>query len=90
MEFSWDEDKRLRTLADRNLDFLDANLFFDGRPVLHVPSPRNSEDRVKSTAQLGMYIFTLVWMWRGRKQHIISIRRAHAKEIREYRQLHYG
>jgi uncharacterized DUF497 family protein len=32
--FEWDETKRLKTLAERGLDFRDARLLFDGRPCL--------------------------------------------------------
>ena len=33
MEFEWDERKRVQIVAARKLDFFDADLFFDGRPV---------------------------------------------------------
>ena len=52
MEFSWDENKRLKTLDSRGLDFIGARLFFDGRPVVHQPTARHDEDRWKSTAAI--------------------------------------
>ena len=90
MEFSWDENKRLRTIADRRLDFIGARRFFDGRPAIHQPSPRNDEDRWKTTAMIDDVPYTVIWLWRDEKHHIISMRRAHAKEIRAYRQLYNG
>ena len=33
MEFEWDEDKRRRVLAERNVDLIDAALIFEG-PVI--------------------------------------------------------
>lgn len=88
MRYSWDEAKREKTKDERGLDFADAQLFFDGRPASHEPSPRNDEDRWKTTALIEGAFYTVVWMWRDDKQHIISMRRAHDKEIRKYRELH--
>ena len=89
MEFSWDESKRQQTIADRNLDFRRADLFFDGRSVVHQSTPRNGEDRWKSTVRFeDLLFYTMVWTWRVESRHIISLRRAHAKEIRKYRDLY--
>ncbi|HZD91926.1 MAG TPA: BrnT family toxin [Pseudolabrys sp.] len=88
MEFEWDESKRAQVLEDRGLDFVDADLFFDGRAVSHQPTPRMEEDRWKTTAIIENAYFTLVWCWRGGKIRVITMRRAHEKEIRTYRQLH--
>ena len=49
--FEWDEAKRQRVLAERGLDLRDAEGLFDGRPINHVPSPRNEELRFASTAR---------------------------------------
>ena len=88
MEFEWDERKRAQVLEDRGLDFRSARLFFDGRPVIHQPSPRNDEERWKTTAMIEGAAFTLVWCWRDEAVRIISMRRAHEQEIRTYRQIH--
>ena len=88
MEFSWDEAKRLWTIKDRAIDFIEARDIFDGRPVVHQPTPRGEEDRWKSTAMSRDLLFTVIWVDRGDKRHIISMRRAHGHEIRHYRQLH--
>lgn len=87
--FEWDETKRLKNLADRHLDFADAGIVFDGRPVVHIPSVRNGEDRVVSVTRIGAKLFTLVWMWRGKKRRIISFRRAQHGEERIYQKF-YG
>ena len=90
MEFEWDEQKRDQVISGRALDFDDAILFFDGRPVSHQPSPRGGEDRWKTTAIVeGAYV-TLVWCWRAEKIRVNTMRRAHEKEIRAYRQIHGG
>ena len=87
MRFSWDESKRLRTIADRALDFRDATFFFGGRPALHQFSPRRDEERWKTTVERNEVFFTLVWTWRDDTRHLISMRRAHDKEVRKYREL---
>jgi uncharacterized protein (DUF4415 family) len=44
--FEWDEAKRRANLDRRGLDFEDADLVFDGRPVTTAASLRNNEDRL--------------------------------------------
>jgi uncharacterized DUF497 family protein len=85
MDFEWRESKRQKTLKERCLDFADAYRFFDGRPVIHQPTPRAGEDRWKSTAFFEGKFFTVVWMWREDKIRIISMRRSHAQEEERYR-----
>jgi hypothetical protein len=90
MEFEWDERKRGRIIEDRALDFASAHLFFDGRAVIHQPSPRHGEDRWKTTTKIEGSFFTVVWTWRGKRLRVISMRRAHEQEIRTYRETHGG
>ena len=71
-----DEAKRLANLDRRGLDFEDADLVFDGRPVTTAELLRNNEDRFVSTAEIGGKLYTVVWMWREANQRIISFRRA--------------
>lgn len=85
--FEWDEAKRLTNLTRRSLDFEDSALLFDGRPVATAPSLRNNEHRFVSTAKVDGKLYTVVWMWRGENQRIISFRRASRGEERAYRQL---
>ena len=45
MDFEWSEAKRLRVLKARNLDFIDAQATFDGRPIClnsHRAAPKNA------------------------------------------------
>jgi uncharacterized protein len=83
----WDEAKRLDNLSRRGLDFADADLVFDGRPVTTAPSRRNDEDRFVSTAEIDDKLYAVVWMRRGENQRIISFRRASHGEERAYRQI---
>ena len=90
MEFEWDEDKRQKTLRERSLDFADAFQFFDGRPAIHQPSPREGEERWKTTARFDGMFFTVVWMWRDATIRVISMRRSHEQEERKHRSVFCG
>ena len=80
--FEWDEAKRLKNLEKHYLDFRDTPIIFDGRPVVHVPSTKNNEDRFASVAQVGEKFYTVIWTWREDRHRIISFRRArHGEEI---------
>jgi uncharacterized protein len=82
--FEWDETKRLKNKARRGLDFADASLIFDGRPLVTAPSSRSNEERFVSTAEIDGYLYSVVWTWRGQNQRIISFRRASDAEERAY------
>ena len=90
MEFEWDERKRAQIIEDRALDFASANRFFDGRSAIHQPTPRNGEERWKTTAQIESAFFTVIWTWRGKNIRVISMRRAHEQEVRKYRETYGG
>jgi uncharacterized protein len=86
--FEWDENKRTKTLKERGLDFRDARLIFDGRPVVHIPAYKNDESRFISVAMIGQRLFSVVWTYRGDWRRIISFRRARDGEEKAYRQIH--
>ena len=88
MIFEWDEEKREAIRRARGLDFADAHLFFDGRPVVVIPSPRNSEERWKTIARIEGSFYALVWTWRGEVVRVISMRRAHDDEEGAHRAIH--
>jgi uncharacterized protein len=90
MRLSWDEAKRLKTIEDRDLDFASVLTFFDGRAAIHQPTPRNGEDRWKTTAEIEGKFFTVVWLWRDGARHVISMRRAHDQEIKKHGERHGG
>lgn len=88
MEFIWDEGKRERVLAERGIDFLRiAHSFFDGRPLLSVPVPREKEERTLSIGPMEGKLFAVVWMWRRGTVRIITARRARNAEEKQYRAL---
>jgi uncharacterized protein len=85
--FEWNEAKRLANLDRWGLDFEDADLVFDGRPVTTAASLRNNEDRFVSTSEIGGKLYSVVWIWRDANQRIISFSRASRGEERAYRQI---
>jgi uncharacterized DUF497 family protein len=86
--FEWDENKRAKTLKERGLDFRDARLIFDGRPVVHIPAFRDDEARFVSVAKIGTKFFSVIWTWRDDCRRIISFRRARDGEEKAYREIH--
>jgi uncharacterized DUF497 family protein len=58
-----DEAKRLENTRRRGLDFVDADLMFDGRPAT-TAEWRNHEDRLVSAAEIHGKLCTVLWMWR--------------------------
>ncbi len=86
--FEWDEAKRLKTVTERGLDFIDAVTVFDGRPALHVPARLKDEDRFLTIALIQGKFFTVVWTWRDDNQRIISFRRSRDDEEKQYRAVH--
>ena len=89
MEFEWSEAKRIAVLEARRLDFIDAEMLFDGRPLYTVPSPRSAEERWLSVGELNGRFVCVVWTWRGEAIRVITMRRARDEEERRYRAL-YG
>jgi uncharacterized DUF497 family protein len=61
MEFEWDEHERAEIIEDRALDLASTYLFFDGRPAIHQPTPRNNEELWKTTVEIEGTLYTVVW-----------------------------
>jgi uncharacterized DUF497 family protein len=87
MDFEWSEAKRLAVLRERQIDFIDAQALFDGRPLLTVPSPRGSEDRWVSIGELNGRLVAVIWTRRSAPIRIITARRARDGEKARYRAL---
>lgn len=90
MDFEWDESKRLGNLEKHGVDFLRAQMLFDGRSVITAPSRRGHEMRYATTGPIDGRFYTVVWTWRGDVVRIISARRARHEEEERYRALHGG
>jgi uncharacterized DUF497 family protein len=84
----WDEAKRRANLAKHRLDFVDADLLFDGRPTVVDDARSEAELRFRTTGMVNGVLRTLIWTWRGGERRFISFRSARDEEKREYRQLY--
>ena len=82
---SFDAAKRLRTLEQRGLDFLDAESVFAG-PTIEVPDRRRDygEDRTVCVGWLRGRAVIVVYTERNGIRHIISMRKANEREQRRF------
>lgn len=87
MDITWDPAKRALTLEQRGLDFADAGIVFAGDSATR-PDDRidYGEDRFITAGFLSGRMVVLVWTSRGQGRHVISMRHAHAKEQRRWRE----
>ncbi len=83
----WDEAKRRATLAERGLDFAEAELIFAGR-TMTLPDERRDygEPRFITAGWLHGRFVVLVWTPRDDERRIISMRYGHADEEAYYRE----
>ncbi len=83
MRIEFDEAKRIKTLAERGLDFADAPWVFAGEHF-DVPDTRieYGEDRYLTFGWLDDRAVTIVWTPRREGRRIISMRHIHGKELR--------
>jgi uncharacterized DUF497 family protein len=88
MEFEWDESKRLSNVEKHGVDFVRAQMLFDGRPVITASSQRVGEERYATTGAIEGRLYTAIWTWREGAIRLISARRARNEEEQRYRSLH--
>ncbi len=87
MEISFDPEKRALTLRRRGLDFADAATVFAGRHATIADTRRDyGEERFITAGWLGSRMVVLVWTPRSGTRRIISMRYAHAKETKRWRE----
>ena len=81
MSVSFDPAKRLRTLADRGLDFIDAEIVFDGRTVEVEDTRRDyKERRIICYGFLAGRLVVVGYTPRDEVRHVFSMRKANARE----------
>ncbi len=85
MRITFDPVKRAKTLAERGLDFADADEVFAG-PQLQVEDTRldYGERRFITVGLLRGRMVIVVWTPRGTARHVISMRKANDNEKRRY------
>jgi uncharacterized protein len=81
MRITYDPAKRLRTLAERGLDFEDAALIFDGQTVEIEDTRRDyGEVRMICFGYLAGRLIVVGYVPRGTSRHVFSMRRANDRE----------
>jgi uncharacterized DUF497 family protein len=86
MTITFNTAKRAATLADRGLDFADAEQVFAGDHATWVDDRFDyGEVRQITAGWLDGRIVVFVWTARGADCHVISMRYCHAKEERKIR-----
>lgn len=85
MDFEWDEEKRLRTLRERGIDFELAIEVWAGRVVERAdPRDYDGETRFVCFGEVDGRLHAVVYTWRGDVRRIISARKANERERRAY------
>ncbi len=86
MPISYDPQKRDRCLAERGLDFADADAVIDGA-ILEFEDQRfdYGEQRITTIGFLRERLVVIAWTERGADRHVISMRKANAKEQRRFK-----
>jgi len=86
MAITFDPAKRALTLEDRGLDFADAGEVLDGVKYQFVDARVDyGEVRITTIGLLNARMVVVVWTRREDDRHIISMRKANAKEQRRYK-----
>ena len=81
MRITFDPAKRVRTLAERGLDFADAELVFAGTTIEIDDTRRNyGERRVICYGLLAGHIVVVGYTPRGSARHVFSMRKANDRE----------
>jgi hypothetical protein len=87
LTLTWDEAKRQAALADRGMDFADAEVVFAG-PVFEYEDVRRDygERRMICFGLLVGRMVAVGYVQRGEKRHIFSMRKANEREQERYRE----
>jgi len=86
MAISYDPAKRDEALAERGLDFADAEELFDGL-TLTLPDLRQDygEDRFQTYGLLDGRLVMVVWTQRGEDRQIMSMRKCNEREQAKFK-----
>lgn len=87
MKITYDPYKRIKTLTERGLDFLDAILIFEGE-VFEFEDTRKDygEKRMIAVGYLANRMVIVGYVQRGKTRHIFSMRKANERETKKYQE----
>ena len=84
-EFEWDEAKRAANLAKHGLDFDAARRFtWDGAVVVEDQRRDYGERRLRAYGTIDGLLCAITFTTRGETVRVISLRRAHGKEMKRH------
>ncbi len=89
MNLTWDEQKRQKTIIQRDLNFADLKFVFSDTIKIEFKDDRENygEDRMITVGFLHKRMVVAVWTQREHSRRIISMRKANDREIEKYSQL---
>ena len=85
VQYEWDGAKQQSNIAKHNVDFEEAKNF-DWLRSKTSPSLRRGEVRYVTVGQIGSRLHVMVWLPRGDRIRIVSLRKANMREVRKYAQ----
>lgn len=86
MAVTFDPETRQWTLANKGLDFLDAEKVFAGITITQEDDREDyGETRFQTYGLLNRRVVMIVWTWRGQARRIISMRVCNGREGKEAR-----
>ena len=89
MNLTWDEQKRQKTIIQRDLNFADLKFVFEDAVKMEFKDERENygEDRMITVGFLHKRMIVAVWTPRENSRRIISMRKANDREIEKYSKL---
>jgi hypothetical protein len=87
MSYDWDEAKRQANLKKHGVDFARAEGFdWDSALVIEDRRQDYGEPRLSALGYIGKRLHVLIFTPRGRVVRLIGLRKANAREVRQYEQ----
>jgi len=87
MKITCDPIKRMKTIKDRGLDFMDASVIFNGEVHRFQDTRKDyGETRMIAVGYLDGRMVLVGYVQRGMTRHIFSMRKANEREIKKYQE----
>lgn len=85
MELEWDDDKLARNIAERGIHFAEATeIDWSTAQIFTDDRLDYGEERFIARGRINARLHVLVFVVRGKRMRIISLRKANARERRNY------
>lgn len=84
MPFEFDPLKSAANLAKHGIDFQQAQALWEDARLLEAPARTEGEPRFMAVGMIGLKHWSAIYVYRGDRVRIISVRRARSEEIEYY------